>query len=371
MPDEVLNEGALAAVNAALNGEDPPEVETPDPVDAGDGTVDAEAEAAADGHVPEGEAAEEAPESEGTEEEKAAAAGRERNPDGTFKKPEAKAESKPEEKPGEKKPEPAKTDPLNDPIPKDLKPQTQERVRTLIKMAKEATAETEQVRTDLNVIVNGLSQAGVTPQQYVETVSFLALFNSGDPAQQTKALELAESVADRLAQLLGKDRQVSDPIAAHQDLQAAVQRGQITPQYAKELARQRNSMQFRGQLEDAGRQQTQQQQQEQQALAQARNDLTTLEAALVKTDPDWERKKEILVPALQPVFQAIHPSQWRAKFEEAYRNMRLPAAAPRAAPRTPAVQPLRAGKQPAGGQSREPGSMLEALNAALGSMPGR
>jgi len=122
-----------------------------------------------------------------------------------VKKDEPKAGDKPGEKPGDpnaaaKKP----ADPINDPIPKDLKKETQDRIRSLVSTTKEVTAQRDAVAKDFDYMIEGIKATGTTPEQYGELLSFMALFNSNDPASQTKALELVESVADRLAMLLGK-----------------------------------------------------------------------------------------------------------------------------------------------------------------------
>lgn len=304
------------------------------------------------------EAESEAEGEEGQDEETGPNGERERNPDGTWK---AKSEAK--DKPV---PEPKKADPVNDPIPRDLKKETQERIRTLIDTTKTVTQERDAIKQDFDYLVNGLQATGTTPQQYGETLSWLALFNSNDPKQQEKALELVETVAERLALMLGKERAVGDPLAAHADLKEAVAKGQLTPQYAKELARVRNGQQFRTEITTQATQQQQQEQQAQQELATARADLNTLEQSLAATDPDYAAKKAILVPALKPVFAVIPPSQWKAKFTEAYRNIKVNAPAARAKG-VPTNQPLRA-KQPAGGQAKAPTSMLEAISGALSGM---
>jgi hypothetical protein len=75
------------------------------------------------------------------------------------------------------------------------------------------------------------------------------------------------------------------------------------------------------------------------------------------------------VATLKPVFATIPPREWKSKFEQAYRNM--PAQVGPAPIRVPANQPLRAGKNPAGGQSKAPGSMMDAVNAALAGLEGK
>jgi hypothetical protein len=287
---------------------------------------------------------------------------RERNPDGTWKKNEEKQEKQTKTE--------VKKDPINDPIPKDLKKETSERIRTLIDTTKTVTAERDKVKQDFDYMIKGVEATGATPEQYGETLSWLSLFNSSDPAQQEKALELVETVAERLATLLGKERTVGDPLSAHPDLKDAVTKGQITAQYAKEIARTRNGQTFRTELSTNAQQAETQRNQAAQELQTARNDLSTLEQTLRASDPQYEAKKAILVSALKPVFASIPPSQWKQKFQEAYRAINV-SPTPRNTVKTPVNQPLRAGKQPAGGQTKAPGSMLEAISGALSGMAGK
>lgn len=366
---EKSGETALDAVNAALAGTSHEEPIVDDVVD--DPAVDdaPEGEAAPEGDDPDAPAVDADGEGEGAESD-ASADGRQRDPaTGKFlpkaaEKPAEKGAEKPAE--GVKPVEAKKPDPINDPIPKDLKGPTQERIRSLITTAKEVTAERDRVTTDFNYMVEGVKSTGASPEQYGETLSWLAMFNSGDPTQQEKALELVETVAERLATMLGKERAVGDPLAAHADLKEAVRTGKVTPDYAKEIARTRNSTAFRGQLTDSARQQQEQHQAFETEQTQARADLTSLEQTLAATDANWAEKKATLVAALKPVFAVIPPREWKSKFEQAYRN--LPTRATIAPPRVPANQPLRAGKNPAGGQVKAPGSMLDAVNAAIGGM---
>jgi hypothetical protein len=349
MPESTLMEEVDAALGEAITADPPDEeiVETPE------------------GDTPESETPEEGtPEAEETDEE-AEARGAERDPaTGKFIK---KGEEKPPvegEKPA--KVEPKKADPLNDPIPKELKKDTQDRIRTLIDTTKTVTAERDEIKQNFDFMVNGIQATGATPEQYGETLSWLALFNSNDPAQQTKALELVESVAERLATLLGKERTVGDPLKAHADLVEAVRTGKLAPEYAKEIARTRNGQQFRTELTTNASQETQRQQAAAQELATARADLSALEQTLLSSDPQYPAKKAILVPALKPVLASIPPSQWKAKFMEAYKAIKVSAAP--TVKKVPVNQPLRAGKQPAGGQTKAPSSMLEAVSGALAGM---
>lgn len=267
-----------------------------------------------------------------------------------------------------------KADPLNDPIPKDLKPETNQRIRSLIGMAKEATDKATQAEGNFNQIVSGLQAAQVSPEQFGETVSFLALFNSNDPKQQGQALEIIEDMADKLATFLGRERRSSDPVEKHPDLLAAVQKREITPQLAREMARNRNQGAFRGELHNAALTAQQRETAATQERETARNDLNTLEAQLQANDPLYARKKAAIVPALKASFKHIPPSKWKAAFQEAYNDVKLAPVAQRK-PIVPVQQPMRGGRAPAGsgaaangatgGNTGGPQSMREAIDAAL------
>lgn len=398
-----MPESALDAINEALGitpggstdaGSSPAEGGA---APAGDSTADTGADDDAapesDGAAAGGEGEGDSDADEGTEDvadgtgddgdgDSAPAGERERNPDGTFKakaKPDAAAgptAAAGAKKPDSQKPqgEPKKADALNDPIPKELNQQTQERIRTLISTAKAAHTEATEAKENFQTFMGGLQAAGVTPEQYGETLSWLAMFNSQDPAQQAQALEVVVTVAERLSTMLGKDVSFTDPLREHADLQQAVQSGQVTAQYAREIARTRNAQRLRTELSAHDRQQQEAQQTAERELDEGRTALNQLEATLRQTDPQYDAKKAQIVPILKPLFKTIPPSQWKTAFTEAYRQVQVTAAARPAAPAgrpatVPANQPMRANQTPAGGASKSgPGSMLEAIDAALSSM---
>lgn len=264
-------------------------------------------------------------------------------------------------------------DPINDPIDKTLKVETQQRIRTLIDRTRDAEEKATSAQQNFDYLVNGVKATGATPDQYHETLNWLACFNSPDPAKQAIALEQIEQLADRLSTMLGKERTVVDPLAAHPDLLAAVNAGQATRKFATETARLRNGTTMRQEINTAA---TQQQQQEQAAAAekeQARVDLNTLETSLRASDKDYDRKKAIILPMLKVVFARVRPAEWQAEFQRIYKEAKVQ---PRVAPVRkviPAQQSLRANKsgQGAGGgtpQKTEPKTGLDVINAALAGM---
>lgn len=282
------------------------------------------------------------------------------------------------DKPADRKDTPKKSDPVNDPIDKTLKPATQERIRTLIDRTKEAEGRAEKAAQDFNYLVQGVQATGASPEQYHETLSWLSLFNSADPAQQRQALELLEVTADRLATMLGVDRQVSDPLKQHPDLQAAIQGGKITREYAQEMARNRNQGQLRTQLTTAATEEQNRAAAAAKEVSDARAGLNELEAQLSASDPQYEAKKAAILPTLKVLFPSIRPAMWKDAFTKAYREVQIQAPARQQVRRVPAQQPLRAGRNPAGAGAggsgnlaaapEGPKSAMDAVNQALARM---
>lgn len=311
-----------------------------------------------------------------------------RHADGKFKSREelaaevaaAKAAAeggKPEGKDG--KPAKKEPDPINDPLPKGVSAETTQRIRTLIERTKEADTRAEKATNDFNYLVQGVQSTGATPEQYGETLSWLALFNNPDPEKKGQALDLLVGVAERLATSLGRELKFNDPLEAHTDLKQAVQAGQITVQLAREVARSRNQGSFNTQLQTAASERQAAEAAAAQEKEQARVDLNALEQSLRATDKDYDRKREAILPAVEAAFKRLRPGQWKDAFTEIYRNARVaprPVARPNPGrPAVPAAQPLRGGKNPSGAggnagnlNSNQPGSALDAVNAALAKL---
>ena len=66
----------------------------------------------------------------------------------------------------------------------------------------------------------------------------------------------------------------------------------------------------------------------QEELSAARGDLNALEAHLRATDSQYEAKRTLLVPILQPIFKHILPSNWSELFEQAYARTQVPVGSP-------------------------------------------
>jgi hypothetical protein len=263
-------------------------------------------------------------------------------------------------------------DPVNDPIPTGLKKETETRMRTLIDRTKQSEEKAAVAESNFNTIVQGLQATGTTPEQYSEVLSFMQLFNSGDPKQQEQALGLLEDMTDRLATALGRERTLPDPLAAHPDLMGAIQRGEITKKYAAEVARTRNQGAFKNQIQNATTEQARVAEAAQREVDESKAALNTRESQLRATDPNYDKKREIMLPYLTSAFKHARPSAWLGLYNDIYQNTKVgPAPVVR---KVPTNQPLRARGVPVGSgggngdMKTQAGSALDAVNAALAGM---
>jgi hypothetical protein len=259
---------------------------------------------------------------------------------------------------------PKTKDPVNDPIPNELKKETRERIQTLVATVKSTVGERDKAVAQNREILGYIEETKATPQQYGDALNYLKMVNSGDPTQMEQALTVMQREVEALAKMLGKPVPGVDMLTGHADLQQEVTDGRISQERAEELAaaRHRQSIQTH---------QVQQRQQAQQstaasdaAIAQGRAELNAVGVEL-SSDPNFAAKNAVLVAALKPVIGRAHPSDWATIYKTAYAELKLPTA-PRGVPRTqvPANQPMRA-KTPAGGAAKAPASLLEAIDFGI------
>lgn len=293
---------------------------------------------------------------------KAAAAGRERNPDGTFKPTAAEIAAAAAAKPDAAAAAAAalaakKPDAINDPIPANLKPATSERMTALVDIAKTLTTRAETAEKDLDGLVNTVTATGMNGQEFGELLEVVGDARSTDPARQEKAFEYFQKVTAHMAAQLGKTVPGADPLEGHEDLRSRVAAGQLLKADAEQLASSRRTA-------AAGLQRQQQEQQRQQLTVQqqadaaavktkARADMVDLETTLAAADPQFAAKKTILMAdaPFMATLKATPPAQWTTVFGKKYRETKVAApVVPAAQLRRPGgPQPLR-GKAPAGGQ---------------------
>jgi hypothetical protein len=373
----------LTAVTAAVNGETPPAADPPaqDPPASDPPAGDPSAPSSADliGDPPPDPAAP-APEPV------ADASGRLRDPvtkKFVAKDPEKGGETqdstkKPQEPAVQPPAEPPKaTDPLNDPVPANARPETKERITTLANMVKEERTQREtlntelaQTRADFDLLMNPITEAGASLEQFNESMTLLKLINSPHQHEQMQALEYLQGAASQLAERLGQVPPGADPLAGFPDLQAQVQQNPAMRKMAEEAARGRRFQASTQQFQQAQQRQTQQTQAQQRAIQEGQSAVREVEEGFKAIDPQYTAKVALL-RADKPFMDNMRkmpPAQWAVEFSRKYRTLKVAAApAPAAAaPAAGAPSPLRA-KTPAGGHTKPPASALEAVQRAVGA----
>lgn len=318
----------LAAVNSAIDGETKPAAATEEPA-AEPGAKEPEAGAAEEGAEAEGE-----PKEEGATKEAAAQVGKEKQPD-----------------------------PVNDPIPDEIQGRTRQRMEQLIKHVKESTTEATRVRQERDDLVGMVQQTGATPEQFSQMLDYIGAVNSGDPTRIKGALQQVQAELTALSRMVGEPVPGVDSLASHPDLRQAVDSGDLSEAHARELAAGRDARAFATQRTQQTTQARQQQDEQTQALEAGKQGLNALEKQL-QADPDYARKRAILIPTLQPVLAQLHPSQWVQTFQNAYQQLKLGPAPVPTRPAGVGQQPLRA-RQPAGQTAKAPTSLEEAINAGI------
>jgi hypothetical protein len=330
-----LSAGLLDAINAGVEGQALP--------------------TAADAETPADDAAESAGEAaeEGEEADAAEAAAKAAKP----------AAAKPDDKAGDKAAKAKEADPVNDPIPAEITGRTRERMEALVAKVKEATTERNTIKQQRDDLVGMVAETRATPEQFNQSLQYLAAVNSGDPKQIRGAVEILRQELTALCNMIGEPVPGVDALSNHADLRQAVEAGDISQAHAQELATARDARAFTTRRQQQTTETQRQETEQAQAQESGRQALDALEERL-KSDPDYARKRPILLATLVPIFEDLHPSKWAQKFEQSYRQLKLGPAPVKPAAATPGQQPLRA-RQPAGPAAKAPASILDAIEAGV------
>lgn len=261
----------------------------------------------------------------------------------------------------------AKADPVNDPIPDEVKGRTRERMQSLITSVKEKDAHI----AVQNELFDSIQGTGATPDEFGAMLGYMRWVHSDKPEDLKQAKELLLSELRGVSLRMGEAAPGIDFLADFPDLQAKVTNGQITAEDAQELAVNRARAKDATDRAAAAAATTA----TTNAATQERNtaiaELDALGKTLLETDPEFAVKHEILAPVLASLGQ-LAPPKWKAAFTAAYKAITpaqiarfkmvaVPAVAPAAARPAGGPQPLRGNKQPSGGQGKQPANLQEAI----------
>ncbi len=198
-------------------------------------------------------------------------------------------------------------------------------------------------------MVKMVMETGASSEQYGAALDYLGLVakaQHGDMAAAGQAYDVMSKELAVLAQMLGKEVPgVHDPLAAHRDLLAEVEAGDLPRARAVEIAGQRDRSKYTDSVKT-------QQQETQQAAAQAEQQgidwLKRFDAEMAQEDPSYAAKRPQLNDAVRQIREAYHPSEWAQRTALAYARIQAPAAAVAPAASAPAGQPRPGPMRPSG-----------------------
>lgn len=243
-------------------------------------------------------------------------------------------------------------------MPEGLSQKAQDRFKTLVSRVQEGQVALEQANADLNGVRQMINDSGASPQEFVQALDYMRMIKTGD---FETALRIIDDQRRQISLAMGKPLPGADTLAGFPDLRQAVDSYQMSEQTAIEMARMRTAQQH---IAETQQQQASQQQRQtdyanlrQRAVA----DIDRMGATWAKTDPDFAAKEDIILKQLPTIAANFPPNVWAQQVKILYETL---SAMPAPAQRSSNPAPLRPSGQSAG--ARQPGNMLEALQAGLG-----
>lgn len=259
-----------------------------------------------------------------------------------------------------------KVDPVNDPIPEDVKGRTRERMTALIATVKEK----DEYITVQNQLFDSIQSTGASPEEFGAMLGYMRWIHSDKPEDLKQARTLLLSELEGLSLKLGEAAPGVDFLSKFPDLQEKVNNGQITVDDANEMALHRQRTKVNTDRDTATRTQAETAQATKKEVDDTIAELDALGKTLAATDPLFAQKHAALKPLLATLGM-MPPKQWKAAFMQAYKAVKVTApvaggGAPAGGkPNLPGGQPLRGNKVPSGGQARQPTSLLDAVSNAV------
>lgn len=254
-------------------------------------------------------------------------------------------------------------EPEGDPTPEELAryhSRTRKRMAKLMGERNEARDEVEKLRPDADVgrrITGFISQSGMSTDE----ANLLLEVGRNMKRDPLKALEQLKPYYDALQRMAGD--------ILPQDLHAAVTKGEITEQYARQLARGRTEttvLSQRTQAQEAADRERKIAEQNQHHAGAVAASISTWEANQAKTDPDWTLKQGRIGELIElEVRRSGYPKTVQAAVDLAEKaKAKVTAELAQFAPRKVAVTPLNPASAARVGAVK-PNSALEAARLAI------
>lgn len=255
---------------------------------------------------------------------------------------------------------------INDPIDQRLKETTRDRIQLLANTVKDRDTQltkANEALTQANTLFDAIDSTGMGPDELAAMLGYARARHHGTAEQKKQAYVFLKEELRALALEVG-ETDVVDFTREHQDLVDAVAANQITPELAREIAVSRSRAKVTADTTAATNAQAEAQRVHT-AGAKALGD-TAKTLAARDGEAVFKAKKDILTAALRPVLAQLPPSQWAAAFLNAYNALPTPKPATAAVPaQKPAPQPLRPSTPAGGGGKKAAKTLLDAVKAGV------
>lgn len=257
-------------------------------------------------------------------------------------------------------------DPFSEPIPEDLKPKTRERMEAMINGHNELREANTQLKERHEGLLNLMNETGANNEELAVSFDYLRLRHSENPEDLQAALQMAQQEVQSLSKALGVEVAGVDPLDDFPQLKQRVEDMELTREDALAIAKAEVSQRRYQQQTQAQTQATQQQQAYQQAVNSAAQQLSQLDQQLRQQDVNYAQKRALIDPHIESIIKSYPPNQWAAAFMQQWKLVSETAEALGQRP------PPKRDEQPLGGTggtgagTRDPETMQEAVDAALG-----
>lgn len=230
-------------------------------------------------------------------------------------------------------------------MPDGIGESAQARFQKLSSAVKERDEQVTQYQAALQELTSTFQAHGVDDKVLPDLLTYSKAVTSGD----TKSWgEMLRNQVRNFELATGQPFATINPLSAHQDIAEALQRGEITQAYARQLADLRESQTRISQAQQTHVQAQQSEQQSQKAIDQGVNQVAELCKNWAATDLEWGKKQASVVAFAQEIAgnEQINPLTYGALISSYYKN--LPRQQAAAAPTSQNISPIRPSASSAG-----------------------
>lgn len=253
-------------------------------------------------------------------------------------------------------------------MPEGLRPKAQERFHALSRTAKEHEGRARELTGQIGAIQDIVRESGATPDEFVQTMTFLQDLKSNSKEGLQRAMGVIENVRHGLAQRLGIEAPGVDLLHDAPDLKKEVEEYQITKERAVEIANSRRAARQGNDERERQRGMASQEAAFNGEKQAAITEINKLSAEWHKSDIDFRPKAQYIAEVVKSWAKdgtPFSPQQWPAVIKQMYADLSKGSSLTKK-PEPKIPPPLR----PNGltGGHKVPQTAIEAMNQKLAAV---